>query len=192
MIGPGFSKELRQAAAASQVVPRLVCESPQEWRLGPLTVVLEKTSDVAQLRYARLPVARAPADATSIMAAWSRALAALVKKSLAPAELWPRLAEGYRTLLARARQAAGERVDLAELREALVAAKRGYTRAQFAFDLARLRHERVLVHAGRRLDLGVATGMSTSRSGRVVWIEDGSGAGQYYQSFRLLEETHPR
>src|SRR5262245_50967523 len=70
MIGPGFSKELRHAAAASQVVPRLVCEAPEEWRLGPLTVVLDAGAGTAQLRYARLSVARAPGDAAEIMAAW--------------------------------------------------------------------------------------------------------------------------
>jgi hypothetical protein len=194
VIGPAFGKELRQAAAAQKVVPRLVCESPQEWRLGPLTVVLDRAAGTAQLRYARLSVARAPGEAAAIMDAWTRALAALVKKSLTPDQLLPRLAEGYRALLARDRRAAGERVELSELREALVTAgaKQGYTKAQFAYDLARLRQERRLVHAGLRLDLGVATGMATSRSGRVVWVEDGSGAGQYYQSFRMVKESQTR
>jgi hypothetical protein len=193
-IGPAFGKELRQAAATRKVVPRLVCESPQEWRLGPLTVVLDRAAGTAQLRYARLSVARAPGEAAAIMDAWTRALAALEKKSLGPDQLLPRLADGYRALLARDQRAAGERVELSELREALVTAatKQGYTRAQFAYDLARLRQERRLVHAGLRLDLGVATGMATSRSGRVVWVEDESGAGQYYQSFRMVKESQTR
>jgi hypothetical protein len=188
MIGPGFSKELRNAAAASHVVPRLICESPQEWRLGPLTVVVDGRAGTAQLRYARQSIAKAGVDAAEIMDAWTRALATLSKRSLAPEKLLPMLAATYRDLLARDRRGAGERVDLAELREQVVAARRGHTRAQFAYDLARLRSERRLVHEGLRIDLGVATGMATSRSGRVVWIEDESGAGQYYQTFRMVQE----
>jgi hypothetical protein len=34
--------------------------------------------------------------------------------------------------------------------------------------------------------LDVATGQAASQKRRVVWIEDESGAGQYYGSFRLV------
>ena len=57
---PDFGTELTRAAAEIQVVPRLVSEHPREWRLGPLTVVVGARGP-AQLRYARLAVARSAA-----------------------------------------------------------------------------------------------------------------------------------
>jgi hypothetical protein len=66
------------------------------------------------------------------------------------------------------------------------AGRRTYSRAQFAWDIARLRRERRLQHGGQRVLLDVATGAETTQRRRVVWIEDESGAGQYYGSFRLV------
>ncbi len=191
MIGPSFSRELRDAAAASRVVPRLIAERPPEWRLGPLTLLVDARTGKAQLRYARLAVARAPGDAGAVMSAWTRALGVLSKRSLAPDTFLPLVAAAYAALLERAGHPPGERVALPELREQVIhmQAHARYTRAQFAFDLARLRRERRLVHEGRRIDLGVATGHATARSRQVVWVEDESGAGQYYQTFRMLEES---
>jgi hypothetical protein len=190
---PSFSKELRLAAAASQVEPRLVAERPEEWRLGTLTVVLARDSNAAQLRYARLAVARARGDADAIVAAWRRALTTLTTRSLAPDRFLPLLFDTYQALLKQASRPAGERIELTAVRDHVLGVRRGYTRAQFAWDLARLVRERRLVHTGWRIDLGVATGTATSRASRVVWVEDESGAGQYYQSFRMLplEESHP-
>jgi hypothetical protein len=180
---PSFGKELRLAASASQVVPRLLSERPEEWRLGPLTVVLAGERD-AQLRYARLAVARASGtDAGAVMIAWARALTTLESRSLAPDALLPLLATAYDAL-----RGAAERVELTALRDHVAASRRGYSRAQFAWDVARLRRERRLVHAGRRLDLGVATGHAAARPSQVVWVEDDTGAGQYYRFFRMLPQ----
>jgi hypothetical protein len=177
----GFGQELRRAAAGVRIVPRLVAEAPQEWRLGPLTVVVD--ADAAQLRYARVPIARARPAPADIMTAWRRALAGLVSRSIPPDELLPLLAAAYRELLAG--QPRGSRVPLVELRDEL-ARRREQTRAQFSWDVARLRRERRLIHDGQRIDLGVATGAAPSRRSSVVWIEDDSGAGLFYQSFRLV------
>jgi hypothetical protein len=188
MTGPGFSKELRDAAAARDVVPRLGAERPEEWRLGPLTVVLDARAGTAQLRYARLPVARAAGEAAAIMAAWTRALAQLERRSLPPDQFLPLLATTYAHLVTQSARAPGDRLALPALREHVAKSIRGYTRTQFAWDLARLRRERRLVHEGLRIDLGVATGHAAARSSRVVWVEDESGAGQYYETFRMLKE----
>ena len=185
----GFGKELRRAAAESQIIPRLIAERPEEWRIGRLTLVVEPGRAAAQLRYARVAVARAPRDAEGIMTAWRRALASLVARSLSPDEVLPLLETGYGALLARQGAAAGERVALVDLRAEVAKVHRRHTRAQFAWDLARLRQERRLVHGGRRVDLGVATGDAALHPSRVVWIEDDSGAGQFYLHFRMIEEV---
>jgi hypothetical protein len=175
-----------RSLAGTDVVPRLVAERPQpEWRLGPLTVVVGP--DEARLRYAREPVGTARATAPDIAAAWRKALERLRARSLPPDELLPKLKAAYEKVLAARGSRPDERAPLVEVRAALA----GGTRAQFAWDVARLRRERRLVVDGRRVEIGVATGHATARRSRVVWIEDDAGSGAFYESFRLIpQEVH--
>jgi hypothetical protein len=177
---PGLGAELLRCLAGTQVVPRLVSERPQEWRLGALTVVVGR--DRARLRYAREMVATAAPRAGEIAGAWRRALERLQARSLAPDDLWPKLTAAYAKI-----RGSRDRVPLVEVRAALP----GYTRAQFAWDLARLRRERRLAVGDRRIDLGIATGHATARKSRVVWIEDDAGGGAFYESFRLITQEAP-
>jgi hypothetical protein len=184
-----FGAELRRAAAATNIVPRLVAERPEEWRVGPLTIVVDRAARSAQIRYARLTVAKTTGDPDAVMTAWRRAITALSMRSLPPDDLLPALAAVYADL-AGAPAAAG-RIELVKLRDEIVRRQRDYTRAQFAWDIARLKRERRLVHDGRRIDLGAATGLAASRKSSVVWIEDESGAGQFYQTFRFIAQERP-
>jgi hypothetical protein len=172
----GLGRELTRSLAERNVVPRLVADRPQEWRLGRLTVVV--AGQRARLRYARQPVGATGARASEIAAAWQRALARLEARSLPPDALLPKLAAAYRALAT----GSGERVSLVAVRDEL-----GYGRAQFAWDVARLRYERRLIVDGNRVDLGIATGTATSRRSRVVWIEDDGGSGAFYETLRLME-----
>ncbi|HTE56872.1 MAG TPA: hypothetical protein VK698_38735 [Kofleriaceae bacterium] len=183
-----FPVELRRVAGEHGVAPRLVADSPEEWRLGPATVVVDRRRGTAQVRYARETIARAGCDAEEVMSAWRRALDRLARDSLAPDALLPALAGAYAEVLADGGAPDGTRVVLAEMVAAVgrAAGRRTYSRAQFAWDIARLRRERRLQHDGRRVLLDVATGAAPVQRRRVVWIEDESGAGQYYGSFRLV------
>jgi hypothetical protein len=183
---PGLGRQLAGALAGSDVVPRLITERPQEWRLGPLTVVVGDSQ--ARLRYAREPVGTARADAGDIAAAWRKALDRLSARSRPPDELLPRLAAAYRRALARQPARPDARVPLVDVRAELA----GYTRAQFAWDLARLWRERRLVFEGCRVEVGVATGHATARRSRVVWLEhDAAAGGAWYESFRMHpQEVH--
>ena len=181
----GFGSALRRVASDEGLTPRLVSDRPEEWRLGPLTVAV--AGDRAQLKYARVAVARAAATPEAVMTAWRRTLDSLAARSLAPDDFLPLLAAGYDAVLAG--RPAGDRVDLAQVRAEVARRHRGHTRAQFAWDLARLRRERRLILGDRRIDLGVATGDAARLRSRVVWIEDESGAGQYYLTFRTLKEV---
>jgi hypothetical protein len=173
-----------QSLAGSKIVPRLVAERPEpEWRLGALTVVVGKQR--ARLRYAREPVGTARAKAADIAIAWRRALDKLAARSLAPDQFLGKLAAAYVAVLTRLGKSSGERAPLVDVRAELA----GYTRAQFAWDVARLRRERRLVVGGKRIDLGVATGHATARKSRVVWIEDETGGGTFYESFRMIKEN---
>ena len=179
---PASRKKVVRPVAARRVAPRLIAGGPRpEWRLGELTVVVG--SERAELRYAREPVGFAQPTKDAIEVAVSRARQRLAERSRAPDELLVALVGAYEAVLARRGGRPGDRVPLVELRDQISG-----TRAQFAWDLARLRRERRLVVGGRRLDLGVATGHAAAQRSRVVWIENDGGGGSYFQSFRLIAQ----
>lgn len=170
-------------AAKLGTAPRLITAGPPaEWRWGALTVVITRTR--ASVRYAREPVGSSAPYPEAIVDALHRARARLEARSRDPDRLLPALATAYAAVLRARRAAPGDRVPLVEVRDALAEA----SRAQFAWDLARLRREQRLVIAGRRIDLGVATGHATSRRASVVWVEDDGGGGMYFASFRLIAQ----
>jgi hypothetical protein len=172
---------LRSLAGAG-VVPRLISEHPRpEWRIGVLTVVIGPSS--AELRYARERVASAKPEAGDIVAAMRRACERLEKGSRAADQLLPKLASAYAAVLARRGASAGERVPLVEVRAEL-----GTTRAQFAWDIARLARDKRLTVAGCRIDFGIATGPQLARS-RTVWLENDAGGGAFFATLRLTPEA---
>jgi hypothetical protein len=178
---PSPGKALLRPVSGAAVVPRLIAAGPPpEWRLGELTVVIGARR--AELRYAREPVGSSRPAPDAIVEAVRRAGQRLAARSRGADELLPALAAAYAVVLGRHDARPGDRVPLVELRDELA----GCTRAQFAWDVARLRRERRLVVGGRRIDLGVAAGHATGRRSRVVWIEDEGGGGRYFQSFRLI------
>jgi hypothetical protein len=179
---PGLSRELLRSLAGTGVVPRLVAEAPRpEWRIGVLTVVVGART--AELRYARERVGSAKPAADDIVTAARRAWLRLQERSLAPDALLPRLAAAYASVLARHDGRAGDRVPLVEVRDELA-----LTRAQFAWDVARLVRDRRLVVDGRRIDLGTATGPRLARA-RSVWLENDGGGGAFFTTVRLIPEA---
>lgn len=176
-----FPTELVRAAAARGLGARLV--SDEIWRVGPLTVAADRRRGKAEVRYARVVVARARCDATDVMRAWVRAFEKLSRASLEPAAFFERVAAGYAALLAGP---PASRVALADVAGKVCRA--GYTRAQLAWDFARLRREHGLAQAGRRILLDVATGQVGTRKSRVVWIEDEAGSGHYYETIRVVSQ----
>lgn len=176
--GLRFAADLRAAAAGLGVVPRLVAELPEEWRVGRLTVAVDRQRGTAQIRFARQVVARCAVDAAAVVASCRRALTRLQAESLAPEVFAGALVAAY----------GGGAVALVDLvpRVGSAAGRRRYSRAQFVWDLARLRSEKGLaLPQGRRIAVDVATGAGAPA--RAMWIEDESGTGQYYRTLRLLE-----
>lgn len=174
---PARVKPLRAIAA-----PRLISAGPPpEWRFGELTVVVRPGR--AALRHAREPVGFCRPEPAAIAEGVERARRRLAARSRGPDELLPVLAAAYDRLLRQHRARPGARVALVDVRAAV-----GGTRAQFAWDVARLRRERRLVVDGRRLDLGVATGHAAGARSRVVWIENDGGGGSYFAWFRLIAQ----
>lgn len=188
-----FSAQLRDALAEFGVAPRRVSDDPEEWRLGAMTLAIDRARDRATLRYARQPVAVGLAcDGAAVAKAYRRVATRLESGSLAPEALFAALEQAYLALIEERGAAAGARVPLVELAAALAAERKGYTRAQLAFDLVRLMRARGLARDGKRLDLGIATGAATSKKSRVLWIEDQAGSGHYYETLRFVPDRSTR
>ena len=67
---------------------------------------------------------------------------------------------------------------------------RGYSRAQFAYDVLRLRKAGALTQAGKRINFGVATGTTATKKNRVLYMEDGEGKGEYKLTVYFTEASN--
>ena len=164
---------------------------PIEIRLPPVAVVIDFDRGKAEIRFAREKLAECAADAAAILEARSRAVESL-DGPFDAAAFFERAAAAWRA--ARGAAAKDEpRVEILDFLPQLalqMQAERfkvepsgrnftGYSRAQFAWDLNRLRREGGLEQRGLRLNLGVATGTTAQQKKRVIWIEDEGGNGEY-------------
>jgi hypothetical protein len=191
---------LQGAAEAAGRPFRRLAENPPEFLLTPFTVVLDLERMEAALQYAREEVARVPATKDAVIGALEKAERELSAKPVAPEEQFDLLVAGWRAALALEGRPAGERVELAEVlpQVALLRQSRrfredpqreawaSYPKVRFLYDLARLRAARLLERDGLRLDLGTATGDSTKKKGRVFWLPEADGSGQYYLTIRFV------
>src|SRR5262245_13787421 len=111
-----FQLELVAHARKRGLLPRLVSAQPEQWRMGPFTLHVDRRRKRAELRYARAAVvSQIPLRASSVLAAWQRARTTLLRDSLAPDELLPRLGRIYHRMLAQAGKPPGDRVAFSEL-----------------------------------------------------------------------------
>lgn len=108
------------------------------------------------------------------------------------ADIWT----AYKIMLRCRRKGIGDRVPLhdiwailAVLRQSNEFAESGtassfreYSRAQFCWDIVRLRRCGGLQRGGLRLNLSTATIGTTKNKEQVFWLDDGVGSGQYYLS----------
>ena len=179
----GLGRELADALAGSDVVPRLIAEGPQpEWRLGALTVVVGEAQ--ARLRYAREPVGTRARQRRRHRRRLAKALDRLSARSRPADELLRQLADAYRR--ARGRGGVG-RVPLVDVRAAIAG-----TRARSSPGIWRgCGASGASSSTVCRIDIGVATGHAAARRSRVVWIEDDGGSGAWYETLRMIrQEEH--
>jgi len=187
-----LGQDLRAACTRAGLEFRVVSrESPVEVRIPPFAVVLDFEKGQAVLKFARLEVARAPAEAEAILAAHARARREL-DTPFDPGQFFARCQRAWRA----ARAAKGERAERIEILDCLpyLAVEmqgprfrvdpigpnfQGYGRARFAWDVLRLRRARMLTQDGLRMNLGVATGSTPSQKKRVLYVEDEEGNGEY-------------
>lgn len=195
-----LANELQAAAADAGRTFRRLGENPPEFLFTPFTVTVDLDRMEAALAYAREELARVPAKAPEIAKAAEKAEKELAAKQLAPEEEFDLLWAAYRAAAAAEGRTAGERVELAPVLAQVALLRQGkrfeedplkerfasYPKARFLFDVTRLRNARLLERNGLRLDLGTATGDSTKKKGRVFWLPNPDGTGQYYLTIRFV------
>ena len=194
-----LGRELKRRCEEAKLGFRVVrSEEPIEVRIPPFAVEIDFKSGRATLRFAKQELQSCPADAERILAAHGAALRQL-STPFDPGEFHEACWRAYRATLAVTETAAGERVEILDFVPHLALQLqskrfntdpvgenyRGYSRAQFAFDVLRLRRAQAMSHGGRRIELGVATGISATKKARVVYLEDEEGRGQYTLTVRF-------
>jgi hypothetical protein len=193
-----FSAELKAACAAGSIEILVLGRDPLHLRLPPLSVWVDFAKDKAEIRFAEEVLAACPAQASAVLVARDKALRALERGAWNPTEYLERL----RVAWMRAGKGDGDWVEITDILPELALLMQGrkfrrnpaarnydpYTRARFAYDLHRLRRDRVLSSGPWRLTLGPATGGSTRDKGRVLLLEDAQGSGQYHLTLRFLNE----
>ena len=187
-LGPDLAAACEVRGLTMRVVKK---DGPVEVRIPPLAVVIDRDKGKAVIQFAREKILETSAEADAILDGHQSAL-----RQIDGAFSAPKFHDACRRAWRGARaagEAVGDRVEIVDFLPYLAIEMqkpafkknptskgfRDYTRAQFAWDVLRLRRERMLVHSERRLNLGVATGTSASKKARVIFFEDEDGAGEY-------------
>lgn len=190
-----FAHQLKELASSYGIDCQTLGNNPPTLRLEPLTVELDFRKGEASFSYARIGLGSCPLEESQVLKEHARQMAGLETSDFLPEDYLARVFEAYRRCLAQHGLRPGDRVDLVDLLPELTfllqsdkfrkdptrESFRPYSKARFAFDLARLRRSRQLEYQGHRLSLGTATLGSTRSKDRVLFLEE-AGQGQYYLS----------
>jgi hypothetical protein len=166
-------------------------DEPVKLRLPPLSVDLDFRTGRATIGFALQTIATCPATAPAVLDA-RREILRTWDEGFDAAQFHERCRRAWRACRA-ADERAEERVEILRFLPYLAVQMqserfavdpspktfRGYGRARFAYDVAKLRREKRLEQNGWRLNLGVATGGTAQEKKRVVYFEDGNGEGEY-------------
>lgn len=194
---------IRSRAIDEQLAePTLLAEQPLTLLINPLTCELDMKRGEARLLFARELVARTTLDAHAIFTSRAETMKRIQDQAMPAPEFFDALHASYRMVLLARGSTHGERVDLVDLLAPLALlrnpvdtwrkldlAKHGsFPKYLFAYQLRRLRKERLLEKGGLRLELGTATGGNTKNKKNVLFLPTRGDEGQYYLSlcFRRL------
>jgi hypothetical protein len=188
-----LGRALKEACDSAGLEFRVVTrEDPVEVRIAPLSVRLDFPAGIATMSFARSSLATCELSAERILKTYDAVLKEL-EKPFDPRQFFATCRHAYRLALADTGANDGERIELTHLlpfvamlrqsarfqRDPSRETFRSYGRAHLAYDVLRLRRQGGLVQDGLRLNLGVATGISASQKGRVIYFEDEHGNGEF-------------
>lgn len=170
---------------------KILSDNPLVVYVHPLTLEVQFEQAKATWTYAHEALQTASLDVTEILEAHKSLLETFRASRIDSHQFWEILKTSYEMVLLKKKEPASSRVDLVELLPALAwlwpnaaALKKTSTfpRYLFAYQLQKMRADKLLEKNGVRLELGTATGGSTRNKNNVLFIPMGVSEGQYYLS----------
>ncbi|MCL2325257.1 MAG: hypothetical protein FWC40_01955 [Proteobacteria bacterium] len=171
---------------------RIISDNPLVLFIHPLTLEVQFEQSRAQWMYAHEPLQTTSLDPEEIMGTYEQILDAIRAMRIDSGQFFSCCRKAYDMALIKDGLAMGSRVDLIELMAPLAwlwpldkRAKKSFAalpRHILAYQLQKLRADKMLQHQGWRMDLGSATGGTTRNKANVLYIPQGPSEGQYYLS----------
>ena len=188
-----LAKDLRAACDARGLDMKVLRrDEPVEVRILPLGVTIDRVKGRATLHFARQTIIECSADAEEIVDAHQKSMGTLGGQFDAEA-FFSSCHKAWSAACGAGDAGAGDRVEILNFLpylalqmqakafriEPLPGNFRGYSRAQFAFDVMQLRNLKRFTQDGWRFNLGVATGTTASKKDRTIFFEDENGNGEF-------------
>lgn len=188
-----LAKDLVAACGLKNLDLRVIRrEEPVEVRIPPLGVTIDRAKGRASLHFARQPLVECVADAQAIVQAHQEAMSILGGRFDGP-EFFVLCRKAWAAACGAGHGGTGDRVEILDFMPYLALQMqtkafkinpskgnfRGYSRAQFAFDVMQLQKRSKFTQDGWRFNLGVATGTTASKKDRTIFFEDQDGNGEF-------------
>ena len=170
---------------------KIVSDSPLVIYLHPLTLEVQFEQKKATLLYAHEPLANTSLDPDEILKTRAELIEVFKASRIDSSRFWDACYLAYEMVMLKNGQPAGSRIDIVELlpplawlwpNAAALKKNTGLPKYLLAYQLQKLRADKMLQHKNLRLDLGSATGGSTKNKANVIYIPSGATEGQYYLS----------
>lgn len=176
---------------------KILSDSPLVIYIHPLTLEVNFEAAKAKWTYAREELVTTSLDAKEIMSAHAEILESFRATRIDSAQFFTACKMAYEMTLIKRGLKQGERVDIVELLTPIAwlwpepqCGKKGMTqlpRHIMAYQLQKLRAEKMISQNGIRVDLGAATGGTTRNKANVLYVPHSSTDGQYYLSICFRE-----
>ena len=177
---------------------KLVSDNPLVIYVHPLTLEVQFDACKATWTYAHEALDTTSLDPDEIMAAHAARLDIFRATRIDSAHFFSLCRQAYEMAIIKNNLKSGDRVDLVDLLTPLAwlwpaeqSSKKAFSplpKYILAYQLQKLRSDKMLQNNGFRIDLGAATGGTTRNKNNVLYIPHSSIEGQYYLSicFRKL------
>ncbi len=170
---------------------RIISDNPLVIFINPLTLEVQFEQMKAVWTYAHELLQTTSLDPEEILEAHKSLVDVFRATRIDSQQFWNILKLAYDMVLLKKKEPAGASVDIVELLPPLAwlwpnlaAMKKTavFPRYLLAYQLQKLRADKLLQNHGLRLELGTATGGSTRNKNNVLFIPMGVSEGQYYLS----------
>ncbi len=176
----------------NQAHMKIVSDNPLVIYVHPLTLEVQFDNYKATWTYAHEPLATTSLDPAEIMATHAELLDAFRAARIDSNQFFTLCRQAYEMAAIKNGVKFGERVNLVDLLTPLAwlwpddqKGKKGFTtlpKYLFAYQLQKLRADKLLQNGDVRIDLGAATGGTTRNKNNVLYVPHSSVEGQYYLS----------